>query len=136
MDYIIILISVLPLSYLINFCIFMSVCCFSNGAYLLVLVIEQILNSYSCRQWSLQFAAVFKLGIIQFLPKFIAICYIHFPKNQLMTKCYTASYFIAVESLSNCYAASCIFQLRDWIIFALPPLYFSWESEYFLVSLG
>ena len=46
--------SVLPLSYIINFCIFMSVCCFSNGAYLLVLVIEQILNSYSCRQWSLQ----------------------------------------------------------------------------------
>ena len=34
--------SVLPLSYIINFCIFMSVCCFSNGAYLLVLVIELI----------------------------------------------------------------------------------------------
>ena len=46
--------SVLPLSYIINFCIFMSVCCFSNGAYLSVLVIEQNLNSYSCRQWSLQ----------------------------------------------------------------------------------
>ena len=84
--------SVLPLSYIINFCIFMSVCCFSNGAYLLVLVIEQILTSYSHKQWSLQFAAVFKIGIIQFLAKFIAICYIHFSKNQLLTKCYTASY--------------------------------------------
>ena len=57
--------SVLPLSYIINFCI-LSRClsvCFSNGAYLFVWIMEPILTSYSYKQWPLQLAAVFRIRI-------------------------------------------------------------------------